>query len=153
MIQSKKYRKNVALIAYRGIEFILVNLEVWPKDYWKFPQGGIIKGETEEAAVFREFKEELGSDKIKITSKSNIKRKYKWDKPKVIDGIEYVGQDQTFFIVEYLGSKNELQPQQGEIRQFCFAKKQDLEKLIKREELDFEDYWQTIERVLNEGPR
>ncbi len=148
--KEELYRNNVALITFRRPDFLLVNLHVWPLDYWKFPQGGVNPGESSEQATKREFREELGSDKIEIIGKSNITRRYRWVKPIVINNVVYVGQDQTFFIVEFMGKNDDILLESGEIRQFRWVKPQSLESFIRRPQLDFESYWITIRGILDE---
>lgn len=148
--EEQLYRSNVSLITFQNSKFLLVNLLEWPPDYWKFPQGGVSLEETLEQAVKREFQEELGSKKIRILGRSGITRKYKWEKPKRIGDKLYAGQDQTFFIVEFFGDKNDLTVKNDEIRAFCWQAIGDLERLIKRPELDFKKYWETIKPILQE---
>lgn len=150
MRREQVYRNNVSLITFRGSEFLLVNLSEWPPDYWKFPQGGVNPKESLEQAAKREFKEELGTDKIRIIRKSKIKRRYKWGKPKIIGNKEYIGQSQAFLIVEFLGDDRDLVVKSEEIRAFRWSTIHDLERLINRKELDFQEYWGTIWRVLKE---
>lgn len=147
---NELYRKNISLITRKGSQFLLVNLTVWPPDYWKFPQGGVNPGESLEAAARREFQEELGTDTIRITAKSEVTRRYKWVKPILIDGIEYIGQNQTFFIADFLGTDKDILLRNDEIRQFRWARIQSLERLIRRTQLDFQDYWETVRKVLFE---
>ncbi len=144
------YRENVSLITVKEPQFLLVNLRVWPTDYWKFPQGGVSSGESLEQAVIREFQEELGTDKMRIISQSSITRRYRWERPIFINGIEYVGQHQAFLIIEFMGTDNDIQLKSDEIRQFCWADRQSLERLVRRPELDFQDYWETMTKVLQE---
>ncbi|MBI2196004.1 NUDIX domain-containing protein [Candidatus Daviesbacteria bacterium] len=144
------YRSNVSFITFRGPEFLLVNLLQWPPDYWKFPQGGVNPEESPEQAVKREFQEELGTDKIKILGKSKITRKYAWRKPINIDNKLYVGQNQTFFLVEFLGDDSDIAIKDDEIRTFCWTTIFDLKRVINRRELDFRGYWETIRSVLKE---
>lgn len=144
------YRKNVSLVTLKESQFLLVNLRVWPFNYWKFPQGGVNPGESLETAALREFHEELGTDKMRIISKSAVTRRYKWEKPILIDDIEYAGQDQAFFAVRFFGTDKDIQLKTDEIRQFCWAGIQSLEGLINRPQLDFQSYWETVRRILIE---
>ena len=41
---------------------------------WQFPQGGVNDGESEEEALFRELKEEIGTADVKISTTSMKKR-------------------------------------------------------------------------------
>lgn len=151
--QEALYRENVSLITFRKLpklQFLLVNLREWPKDYWKFPQGGINPQESLGQAALREFQEELGTDKIRITSQSSIERKYLWLEPRIINGQKYIGQHQKFFIVEFWGEEGDVMVRDEEIRTYCWATPEDLESLIRRPQLDFEDYWQTIQNIFKE---
>lgn len=150
MEREQLYRNNVSLITFRGSEFLLVNLLEWPPDYWKFPQGGVNPGESLEQAAKREFREELGTDKIRIIKKSKIKRKYRWKEPKLIEGKECFGQRQTFFLVEFLGAGDDIMLNSDEIKSFCWCNIANLENMISRDDLDFQDYWETIRNILKE---
>ena len=59
MVDRDGYRPNVGIILCNG-----TNEVFWGKGVrelsWQFPQGGIKSGETPEAAMFRELKEEVG---------------------------------------------------------------------------------------------
>ena len=79
------YRKNVALIVYCKDKFLLVNKHEWPKSWWKFPQGGLKSRESIPNGAKREFKEEVGTDKIKIIGVSKFVNKYDWDNKEVIE--------------------------------------------------------------------
>lgn len=151
--KDEQYRKNVALITFRQsgfLEFLLVNLAEWPAEYWKFPQGGVNPEESLEQAVHREFQEELGTDKINIIGKSHITRTYLWEKPKTIRKKVYIGQHQNFFIVEFFGDETDITVRGDEIRTYRWSKISDLESLIRRQELDFQDYWETIKNIFRE---
>ena len=52
------YRKNVSAIVFKDSEFLIVQNLGYKKNEWKFPSGGVEKGETEEQALLRELKEE-----------------------------------------------------------------------------------------------
>ena len=45
------YRNNVSCILFREDKYLLVQLNEWPEHWWKFPQGGIRKGESEKEAI------------------------------------------------------------------------------------------------------
>ena len=69
------------------------------KGIWQFPQGGIDEGESPKEALFRELKEEIGTDKVEILCECP-----KWiayDFPKTISKKMYPfdGQTQKYFLV------------------------------------------------------
>ncbi len=72
-----RYRKNVgAIIRDDKGRFLIVEKD---NNEWQFVQGGVNEGETDEQALFRELKEELGVSKENYTIKNlNIKNTYDW---------------------------------------------------------------------------
>jgi len=69
-MNGKNYRPNVAAIVLSAKYpqkcelFIASRTDV--ENAWQFPQGGIDEGESAKEALFRELKEEIGTDDIKI---------------------------------------------------------------------------------------
>ena len=59
MIDAQGFRLNVGIILSNGNGQVL-----WARragrDAWQFPQGGMRRHETPEAAMFRELREEVG---------------------------------------------------------------------------------------------
>ncbi len=62
VIDDSGYRQNVGIIVTNDTRHV-----VWCKrqgqDAWQFPQGGVLKDETIEQALYRELKEETGLNK------------------------------------------------------------------------------------------
>ena len=101
-MQEKKYRPNVAIIVlaptYPFECKLLIAQRNDIKGVWQFPQGGIDEGESPEDAMFRELKEEIGTNKVEIISQypqwlsydfpENIAKKMRFD-----------GQNQKYFLV------------------------------------------------------
>ena len=76
---EKRYRKNVAaIIINKNKKVLLAERSDFPNAF-QFPQGGIDESESEEEAILRELKEELGTNKFKIVHKSD--KTYKYDFP------------------------------------------------------------------------
>ncbi len=65
MIDSDGFRPNVGIILTNDQGQVLWARRV-NQDAWQFPQGGINEGETPKDALFRELKEEIGTNKIDI---------------------------------------------------------------------------------------
>lgn len=55
---------------------MLVQLKDWKENWWKFPQGGVDEGETEEEAIKRELFEELNITSFKIIRKTAFINRY-----------------------------------------------------------------------------
>ncbi len=71
MSKEKNYRPNVAAIVLspkypHSCEILIANRNDMTNDIWQFPQGGIDPDESERDALFRELKEEIGTDEIEI---------------------------------------------------------------------------------------
>ncbi|MDP3043726.1 MAG: WecB/TagA/CpsF family glycosyltransferase [bacterium] len=100
------YRKNVVgFILNNKNQVLLVN---WIKDsdYWGLPQGGVDSGESEDDAIQREMKEEIGISNFKILDKFKNVYKYKW--PKCYTNRGYKGQKQTLYILKFYGDDGDI---------------------------------------------
>ena len=79
---------------------------------WQMPQGGIRKGEDPALAVFREMKEEVGTDQGEIVARHPELLRYEFpDYLQYRNGVfrgKYRGQEQTWFAVRYLGSDSDI---------------------------------------------
>jgi len=77
------------------------------RDGWQFPQGGVDSGETEEAAFYRELKEEIGTNDIELlkVSKKHIRYEFPpwvlthWSHLKGGKKNKYQGQQQRWYLV------------------------------------------------------
>lgn len=79
----------------------------WINNAWQFPQGGVEKGETEENALLRELKEELGTDKFVILRES--KRLLRYHLPYyMVRKYSIAGQEMKFFLVYFYGDDSEI---------------------------------------------
>lgn len=104
MKHIKPYRPNVAAIImsseYPKKHSILVAKRVDVKNVWQFPQGGIDRGETAKEALFRELKEEIGTDDIKIIAKYPGWLTYDFP-PAIKKRMKpFYGQTQKFYLVK-----------------------------------------------------
>lgn len=149
-INHLAYRDNVSCLVFKKDKFLLVQLIGWPKDFWKFPQGGIKPGEGEKEAVFRELKEELGTDKFKILTKSPYLHQYDWDKDSIEKaGFRWKGQRQKFYLVEFLGKDKDIRINTKEIQNYKWVERDQLTKHFFHKHKLFADYDLMIKRTLD----
>lgn len=144
------YRDNVGSIVFKGDKYLLIQMIDWTDNLWKFPQGGVHEGETKKETAMRELKEELGTDKFKIIKQFPFKHQYDWDKESVkLAKFKWRGQKQTFFLVEFLGDEDEIKIDRDELRDYRWATKEEVLKLIdiKGHPL-FKGYKKFIEKML-----
>ncbi|WP_331775878.1 RNA pyrophosphohydrolase [Sulfurospirillum sp. 1612] len=104
MPEIKKYRQNVAavILSHRyplACEFLIARRNDI-KNVWQFPQGGIDEGESAQEALFRELKEEIGTDKVEIITKYPEQLKYDFPKTIAKKMYPFDGQSQTYFLVK-----------------------------------------------------
>ncbi len=74
-------------------------------DAWQMPQGGIDDGENPKDAVWRELREEVGTDKAEIIAESANWLHYDLpvDLQKKLWGGKYLGQRQKWFAMRFTG--------------------------------------------------
>ncbi|MBD3824301.1 MAG: RNA pyrophosphohydrolase [Epsilonproteobacteria bacterium] len=103
---SKKdlYRPNVAAIIvsneYPEKKDIFIAQRNDLTDIWQFPQGGIDKDEEVLSALFRELKEEIGTDKIKVIAEYPEWISYDFPEQIAKTMKPYIGQKQRYFLVK-----------------------------------------------------
>ena len=120
----RPYRPCVGLMLFNadGCVFVGNRIDV-PGDHWQMPQGGIDPGETPEQAVWRELREETGTDCAEIIGESETW--YPYDLPpglsrRIWKG-QYRGQTQRWFAFRFLGQDSDIdltihKPEFGEWR-------------------------------------
>ena len=97
--KNKKYRENVAAFVVNDDGLILACHRSDRRGAWQLPQGGVDKGETPEDTLFRELKEEIGTDQIEIIDTLPQTIYYEWPK-RVQKRKGYRGQEQFYFLVK-----------------------------------------------------
>lgn len=127
-----KIRKAVGAIVFQNNEYLLVykvksiDAKTNIPGHWDFPKGGVNETDNDlEEAVLRELKEETGSDKYKILRKYNNKINFIFPK-----GHKYDKQETDMFLVEYLGDRTDLKPQDKEINEVRFYSKDELVNIL-----------------------
>lgn len=105
------YRPGVGAVLMNrdGLVFVGRRIDT-PGEAWQFPQGGIDKGEDPRAAVLRELKEEIGTDKAEIVAESRDWLVY--DLPPALVGKvwkgRYRGQRQKWFLLRFTGADSDI---------------------------------------------
>jgi putative (di)nucleoside polyphosphate hydrolase len=104
MTNTKPYRPNVCAVIvsheYPEKKEIFVAERSDIKDVWQFPQGGIDRGETAKEALFRELKEEIGTDAVKIIAEYPEWIAYDFPKHIMETMKPYFGQTQRYYLVK-----------------------------------------------------
>jgi putative (di)nucleoside polyphosphate hydrolase len=123
---KKKYRPNVAAIIlsasypFKCEIFIASRVDV--EDAWQFPQGGIDDGESPKDALFRELKEEIGTNKIDIIAEYPKWVSYDFPLTVAKKMAPFDGQIQKYFLVKLKkGAKININTAIPEFSQYKFV--------------------------------
>ncbi len=104
-----KFRRNVVgFIQDAQHRRALLVSPWWAQDQrWQFPQGGIDRGESAEAAVKREMGEELGTETFRVLAHIPNVHVYEW--PVWYTFVKgYKGQNQDLFVLEFTGKDTDI---------------------------------------------
>ena len=132
---NKKYRPNVAAIilssSYPAKCEIFIASRIDVEDAWQFPQGGIDNGETPKQALFRELKEEIGTNEIEIISKYPDWVSYDFPPAVAQKMSPFDGQTQKYFLVKLKkGAKIDIKTELPEFSEYKFVKSENLNDYI-----------------------
>ena len=105
MAKEKTYRPNVAAIILSSqypmsSEIMVANRIDIRADAWQFPQGGIDEGETPQEALFRELKEEIGTNEVDIIAEHPEWISYEFLNKGAKKIYPFDGQTQKYFLVK-----------------------------------------------------
>jgi putative (di)nucleoside polyphosphate hydrolase len=97
-----RYRPNVALILRRADGRVLIGERLDVAGAWQFPQGGVDAGESLEAALEREVREEisLAAGDYRLVDRKGAYR-YEFEGGRTKRG--FGGQEQTYFLADLVG--------------------------------------------------
>ena len=133
---EKNYRPNVAAIIMSSLypfemKFFLAK-RVDIKDAWQFPQGGIDKGETPKMTLFRELKEEIGTDKVEIIAEYPKWLSYDFPEDVLEKMKPYSGQIQKYFLVRLKkNAKIKLNTEIPEFNDYNFVSFDEIDKNVR----------------------
>mgnify|MGYP001408660075 CR=1 FL=1 len=131
--------KNTGLPFRSGVGIILLNKDNKvlvakridnQKNFWQMPQGGVDVGENYLTAAYRELEEETSIKNVKLIKELDGLTSYVL--PKNLLGViwkgKYRGQEQKWFVMEFLGQDSEINIK-TENPEFCEWKWIDLENI------------------------
>jgi putative (di)nucleoside polyphosphate hydrolase len=104
---------------------------------WNFPRGGIAEGEDKITALFRELKEETGTDKYEVIKELG---EYSFVVPEKIKKLTgFTSQNNTLFLVKFKGKESDLVPDGDEIAALKFFPIAEARKIIHKESVEILD--------------
>ena len=141
---------TVAFVLNKDNKILLVQKNIFRRNEWDGPGGGVDQGESADETIVRELKEELGSDKFNILKCSQTLDEYLWpreiiEKRFLEHGNTYKGQIRKQYLVKFLGGDDEIVVQESEIRKYIWVEIKDLQKY-----LVFPGYFEKVKKVLEE---
>ncbi len=103
-------RPNVCMLVMNRRQKLFLGERFGEPGVWQFPQGGVESDATLEENVLRELEEELGVDRrnLRIIKKLNSTHTYFFKKPRLYGEVEFSGQAQTFWLVEFSGKDSDI---------------------------------------------
>lgn len=130
---NKPYRKGVnAIVIDKDNNFLLIQKNGYKDNEWNFLGGGREESETLEQNLFREIKEEIGSERsdFEIIGISTHKIEYDYASDTVlkVHGGKYRGQSYDQVVLRFIGSRHKLVFTTKEFRGHKWVKAKDLAK-------------------------
>ena len=129
--ETKTYRPNVAAIIlspkYPLVCELFIASRTDIRNAWQFPQGGIDKSESPKEALFRELKEEIGTNQVDIIAEYPEWISYDFPHQIVKKMYPYDGQIQKYFLVRLQEqSKININTKEPEFDAYKFVEGKDL---------------------------
>lgn len=112
MVTKKKHRlrPNVCLLVYNSKGQLFLGERLGKRGHWQFPQGGVERGRSIKGNVLKELQEEIGVTKQSIGAVTRLcaTNQYLWRTVPDYAVGKWVGQSQTFWLVEFRGEDSEI---------------------------------------------
>lgn len=140
------HRLNASIIARKNGKYLLVKK---PREThaWQFPQGGSEKGETLKETALREFKEEIGTNKVKIIGDEQAIYYYNWYSKEGVSEKhlkKFCGQEIHLFLANFTGEDSDIQLDPEELAEYRWVTISEIKELIESPE-----YLKTILKIIN----
>lgn len=103
-------RPNVCIILINRKNKLFLAERNGSPGVWQFPQGGVEPDASVEENVLREIEEEIGLAPARVKIRCRLKHTHQYDyrkTPSYAQG-KWRGQDQSFWLVDFLGSDDEI---------------------------------------------
>ncbi|KRA83178.1 RNA pyrophosphohydrolase [Altererythrobacter sp. Root672] len=123
--EPRKYRPcvGVMLINAEGLAFVGKRIDNREGDWWQMPQGGVDEGEDLDAAMLRELGEEIGVKARHVEIAGRLPQELFYDLPEELQGKlwggKYKGQRQTWYLVRFTGTDDDIDLEADKHPEFC----------------------------------
>lgn len=117
---APKLRPNVCMLVCNTRGQLLLGERIDEAGHWQFPQGGVERGASLRENVYRELREELGIKRkhIRKLTKLKARNSYLWSAIPAYARGKWVGQSQTFWIVDFIGEDSDIDLESSEEQEF-----------------------------------
>ena len=127
---KRKYRKYIFIVAFlrrKKPQFLILHrIKNWKG--WELPKGGLKEGESESKCLKREIKEETGTKRYKIITKTKHFIKYRFSKGFLKDNHIFYGAKGYVYLVELFSKKIKID--RGEHDRFLWVNKEEALELL-----------------------
>ncbi len=129
---TKRYRPCVGIALFNDEGKVFVGERIDTPGAWQMPQGGIDADEDINTAIFREMREEIGTDKARLIAL--LPEKIRYDLPedmlKRLWNGEFHGQEQTWAALHYEGGPDDINLQAHDPAEFSNWQWVDLDRTV-----------------------
>ena len=131
------YRRGVGILLLNSNNQVFLgkrmpDLIMGMDQYWQMPQGGVLEGESDRQAAFRELAEETSITQINIIEQSQDL--YYYDFPTYVNNFQYRGQEQRWFVAKFFGIDQDINlafsSSQGGQQEFVEWMWRDIEQVV-----------------------
>ncbi|MBB6095662.1 putative (di)nucleoside polyphosphate hydrolase [Povalibacter uvarum] len=110
-IDAEGFRANVGIVLIRDDRQVFLGGRTGGRG-WQFPQGGVLRNESPEQALFRELKEEIGLEKSDVELVATTRNWLRYRLPRQYvrrnSQPQCIGQKQRWFLLRLVGSEDRL---------------------------------------------